>query len=69
LPSSHALSRARSTVTRPTRPFAGAYFHKGYDLDAPTAAGIIRNYLEDEDQGAIRQLAAEIKTILDSDMI
>ena len=47
---------------------ADAYFHQDYDLDAPTAADIIRNYLQDEDRGAIRQLAAEIRTILDSDM-
>ena len=47
---------------------AGAYFHQDYDLEAPTPAGIIANFAESEEPGVIRELAAEITSILDSDM-
>jgi hypothetical protein len=45
---------------------ARAYFHQDYDLDAPTATGIIANYLASEPAEAIRALAAEIEKMLDS---
>jgi hypothetical protein len=47
---------------------AGAYFHQDYDLDAPTAADIIRDFAHGEGDGARRGLAAEITAILDSAM-
>ena len=50
------------------RYLAGAYFHQDYDLDAPTPAGIIANFADTEPPGAIRELAAEIRSILDSGM-
>jgi len=47
---------------------AGAYFHQDYDLDAPTPAGIIAHFLDGEEPGAARELAADISSILDSGM-
>jgi CdiI immunity protein len=47
---------------------ASGYFHQDYDLDAPTASGIIAGFLYGEEPGAIRELAAEIRSILDSGM-
>jgi len=47
---------------------AGAYFHQDYDLDAPTPAGIIGNFLDGEEPGALQELTAEIRSILDSGM-
>jgi hypothetical protein len=47
---------------------AGAYFHQDYDLDAPAPAGIIRNFLDGEEPAAIRELAAEVRGLLESGM-
>jgi len=47
---------------------AGAYFHQDHDLGAPTPAGIIASFADAEEPGALHELAAEIRTILDSGM-
>jgi hypothetical protein len=47
---------------------AQAYFHQDYDLEAPAPSRIIANFADTEEPGATRELAAEIKTILNSDM-
>ena len=47
---------------------AQTYFHQEYDLETSTAARVIGSYIADEPPDAIRELATEIKTMLDSEM-
>jgi hypothetical protein len=35
--------------------FCSAYFHQDWDLEAPDALGIIRNYLKDESISQVQQ--------------
>ncbi|VXD24095.1 conserved hypothetical protein [Planktothrix serta PCC 8927] len=44
--------------------FCSAYFHQDWDLEAPDALGIIRNYLKDESISQVQQTIKEIEQLL-----
>jgi hypothetical protein len=44
--------------------FCGAYFHQDWDLEAPDALGVIRNYLKDESISEVQQTIQEIELLL-----
>ncbi|MCT7950480.1 contact-dependent growth inhibition system immunity protein [Ancylothrix sp. C2] len=45
--------------------FFGAYFHQDWDLEAPNAEGVIRNYLQDEPFISVQQTITEINQLLE----
>lgn len=50
------------------RHFARAYFHQDWDLEAPTALGVVQNFKANVHPDVTAALTSEIRSILDSGM-
>ena len=44
--------------------FCGAYFHQNWDLEAPDALAVIRNYIKDKSIFQVQQTINEIERLL-----